>query len=69
LEDRRVLFNPYEVEDPEHVVASVLDIRRQMTDILAEGGIADALSAPLRTIRAAARKFMDEWTRFEPALC
>jgi hypothetical protein len=65
LEDRRVLYSPYEVEVPEHVVASVLSIRQYMTDVLAEGGIADELAAWLRSIRAAARKFLDQWAEIE----
>ena len=34
LEDRRVLYSPYEVEMPEHCVASVLEIRRFLTEQL-----------------------------------
>ena len=65
LEDRRVLYNPYDVESPEHVVASILEIRRYLTEILGQGGIDNTLAAPLRIIRAAARKFMDQHTRQE----
>lgn len=35
LEDRRVLYNPGELEVPEHCVESVLDIRRTLTRELA----------------------------------
>ncbi len=59
LEDRRALYNPYEVEVPEHVVRSVIDIRREMIRSLAVGGLADELTGSLRSIRAACRKFMD----------
>lgn len=59
LEDRRVLYNPYEVEVPEHVIASVIDIRREMTRSLAPGGLGQDLVGSLRMIRAACRKFMD----------
>lgn len=59
LEDRRLLYNPYEVEIPEHVVQSVIDIRREMTRSLAAGGLADELTGSLRSIRAACRKFLD----------
>jgi hypothetical protein len=45
------------------LVASFLEIRRYITEILAQGGIGNTLSAPLRSIRAAARKFMDQHTR------
>ena len=59
LEDKRVLYAPYEVEIPEHVIDSILDIRRFMTQCLGPGGLADELVASLRTIRAACRKFME----------
>lgn len=60
LEDRRVLYSPYEVEMPDHCVASVLEIRRFLTEQLAAGGIGDDLSGPLRAMRAACRKFLEE---------
>ena len=59
LEDRRALYNPYEVEMADHVVLSIIDIRREMTRSLAAGGLGDELVGSLRTIRAACRKFMD----------
>jgi hypothetical protein len=59
LEDRRVLYYPSEVESPEHCVASVLDIRRHMTDLLVQGQIAGELSGHLRAMRAACRTFLD----------
>lgn len=59
VEDKRVLYSPYEVEVPEHVIESVLDIRQQMTQSLMTGGMADQFVASLRTIRAACRKFLD----------
>lgn len=59
LEDKRVLYAPYEVEVPEHVIESVLDIRRFMTQSLGRGGLSQELASSLRAIRAACRKFMD----------
>jgi hypothetical protein len=59
LEDRRVLYSPYEAEVPDHCIASVLEIRRFLTEQLARGGIADELAAPLVAMRAACRKFLD----------
>lgn len=35
LEDQRVLYNPSELEQPDHCVQSVLDIRRFLTAELA----------------------------------
>lgn len=60
LEDRRVLYIPYEAEDPRHCVMSVLEIRAFLTQQLAAGGIGDDLSGPLRAMRAACRKFLGE---------
>ena len=60
LEDRRVLYYPSEAETPKYCVASVIEIRRFLTDQLAAGGIADDLAGPLRAMRAACRKFLSE---------
>lgn len=59
LEDRRVLYAPAEVEMPDHCTASVLEMRRFLTDQLTAGGIAADLAADLRAMRAACRKFLD----------
>jgi hypothetical protein len=59
LEDKRVLYVPYEVEVPQHVIESVLDIRQFITKSIAAGDLSDELVASLRTIRAACRKFME----------
>jgi hypothetical protein len=58
LEDRRALFEPYEVEMPEWVVQSVLEIRTFLTDVLRRAGIADELADSLKAMRTACRKFM-----------
>jgi hypothetical protein len=58
LEDRRVLYNPSELEQPQHCVMSVIEIRRFLTEQLgdlAEGDLASRLAA----IRCACRKFLD----------
>jgi hypothetical protein len=31
LEDRRVLYNPYHMEDPRHCIQSVIEIRQFLT--------------------------------------
>jgi hypothetical protein len=59
LEDRRVLYNPSEVEVPAHCIESVLDIRRHLTDIMMEHGQADELQKNLRAMRAACRRFLE----------
>ncbi|MGH9210906.1 MAG: DUF6650 family protein [Acidimicrobiales bacterium] len=58
LEDRRVLYASADVEVPEHCIASVLDIRRELTDVLGNGGISPVLSDSLRAMRAACRVFL-----------
>ena len=59
LEDRRVLFAPYSWEVPDHCAASVLEIRRFLTDELAAPDTSTELAANLRAMRAACRKFLN----------
>ena len=60
LEDRRVLYAPYDLEDPRHCVSSVLEIRRFLTEQLTAGSIGKELSGPLHALRAACRKFLTD---------
>lgn len=58
LEDRRVLYNPSELEQPQHCVISVIEIRRFLTTEL--GNLTDGdLASRLAAIRSACRKFLD----------
>lgn len=59
LEDRRVLYAPDELEVPEHCVHSVLEIRRFLTGELGKLDNSSELSASLRAMRAACRKFLE----------
>lgn len=59
LEDRRVLYAAADVEVADHCVASVLDIRENLTDLLRQGGIDETLTASLRAMRAACRRFLE----------
>jgi hypothetical protein len=59
LEDRRVLYAPDELEVPAHCVHSVLDIRRFLTGELGKLDSGGDLTASLRAMRAACRKFLD----------
>lgn len=59
LEDRRALYNPFEVEVADHVVMSIVDIRRFLTDVISQGEIVDELEHSLRFLRAACREFLD----------
>jgi len=58
LEDRRVLYEPSELEVPSHCVASVLEIRRLLTGELAKLQGPNDLADSLRAMRAACRKFI-----------
>ena len=60
LEDRRVLYVPYEMECPSHCVESVLQIRQFLTSKIGETPEDKELSKSLRAMRAACRKFLNE---------
>jgi hypothetical protein len=59
LEDRRVLYEPEQMEVPDHCVHSVIEIRHRLSEELGklEGG--SELAASLRAMRAACRKFLE----------
>src|ERR1019366_3339642 len=60
LEDRRVLFNPSELESPGHCVDSVIEIRRTLTEELGNlDGAHEPLTGSLTGMRTACRKFLD----------
>ena len=59
LEDRRVLYEPGEMEVPSHCVHSVIEIRHRLSDELGKLDGSSELSASLRAMRAACRKFLD----------
>jgi hypothetical protein len=58
LEDRRVLYEPYEVEVPERCINSIMRMRDFLTDLLGEHAMGNDLEASVRSMRAACRKFM-----------
>jgi len=59
LEDRRVLYNPSEMEVPGHCVMSVIDIRRMLSQELGTLDENSTLAMSLRAMRTACRKFLD----------
>jgi len=63
LEDRRVLFNASALEVPEHCVSSIIEIRHFLTESL--NGLSDSspLTANIRLMRGACRKFLDSTQR------
>ncbi len=48
LEDRRVLYNPSELEVPEHCAQSVIEIRHYLTERLADLDPGSPLREPLK---------------------
>jgi len=65
LEDRRVLYNPYEMEIGPHVVDSVLEIRKRLISDLEEVGKKSLLGECTAALSAACRAFLDK-TEFTP---
>lgn len=59
LEDRRVLYSPYEFEMPDHCIHSILDIRRLLTDEMNKLSQNSGLYKDLLFLRSACRKFLD----------
>ena len=59
LENRRVLYNVYELEVPDHCVRSVIEIRHFLTEILGQLTDQQKLAVNLRAMRAACIKFLD----------
>jgi hypothetical protein len=59
LEDRRVLYTPYFMEYPAHVVDSVRQIETAASTALAAISPASKASAPLRMVRRACGVFLD----------
>lgn len=60
LEDRRALYNPYNIETPIFVAHSLIEVRKELTDILQSVGDNPDVSPHLRAMRAACRKYLNE---------
>lgn len=60
FEDRRVLYNNYELEMPEHCVKSILEIRKFLTEQVGILKTTDSsLTDNLKSMNAACRKFLN----------
>ena len=59
LEDRRVLYNPYELENIHYVMESILQIRSVLTEFIQQLDDESDFATHLRAMRAACRKYMD----------
>jgi hypothetical protein len=60
LEDRRALYQPYHMENGSWVTDSILEIRRELTKTIQDCPQEAQLVEPLRAMRAACRKYLDE---------
>ncbi|HXG20695.1 MAG TPA: DUF6650 family protein [Methylomirabilota bacterium] len=60
LEDRRALYADFHMEYSPWVERSVLEIRTELTNALKSCPEEEQLTGPLRAMRAACRKFLDE---------
>lgn len=60
LEDRRVLYNPDELEVRAQVESSVDQIRQTCLKVLEDLGERDFANVPVRAIQQACRRFQDE---------
>ena len=60
LEDRRALYNPYNIETPMFVDQSLIEIRKELTSLLQRIGDHPEISPHLRAMRAACRKYLNE---------
>lgn len=60
LEDRRVLYDPYNVQVAEFCVASVDKMRQFLTEQLFTSSLPDDLKNNMRAMRSACRKFMQK---------
>jgi hypothetical protein len=60
LEDRRVLYNDFAWEVPDQCIQSALEIRKFLTAELGSLKGGSELAAPMRSMRAACRKFLND---------
>jgi hypothetical protein len=60
LEDRRVLFNAFDMEVGSYVTHSILEIRQRLTQDLEDITKESPLGQSITAMRAACRKFLDE---------
>mgnify|MGYP001024741586 FL=1 len=62
LEDRRVLYNPYEQECPDHCIHSIIEIRHFLTDKIQDISSETNLYNYIKAMRIACRKFLNQYT-------
>jgi hypothetical protein len=67
LEDRRTLYADHHAEYGPWVEQSILEMRKELTDLLKHCSDDDELEGPIRAMRAACRKFLDRMGPLESA--
>jgi hypothetical protein len=60
LEDRRALYNPYDMETPDYVERSILEIRATLSDALGKVEKNSVAGEAFTVMRRACREFLDE---------
>lgn len=60
LEDKRVLFNPADMEDANHCAQSVIQIRNELTNALQNLPSSSILARSIKSIRRACQEFSDK---------
>jgi len=68
LEDKRVLYNPTELERPNHCISSIIEIRDFLTKRMDGLNEKSELMKNLRVMRSACRKFLDTAQSFHRSL-
>lgn len=68
LEDRRVLYVPYHMEFGPWVVNSIIEIRKEITETMKQFTDDDPTLQVLETMRAACRKFLQEYDSSKPKI-
>jgi hypothetical protein len=66
LEDRRALYSSAVLEEPQHVVESVLKIREQLTEVLIRLKDKTPATVACRAMRASCRDFLAQVEGFLP---
>jgi hypothetical protein len=68
LEDRRVLYNPYDMEYGKWVNQSILEVRKELTDTLKKFPDDEPTIQILRTMRSSCRKYLQECDTTKPRI-
>ncbi|MEM9859349.1 MAG: DUF6650 family protein [Bacteroidota bacterium] len=65
LEDRRVLYSPFELEIPTACIKSIREIRYLLTDELSQMDEDEELTNSIRALRSSCRKFLSKTEKLD----